>query len=263
MYYKKKLMLLIIFILSYPGIINSQIKEFRKIENKAFTVGEKLTFDVKYGFITAGIAVIEIPKIKKIGGRDAYHVTFKVNSVSSFDPFYKVRDRYETYIDVEGIFPWRFEQHVREGGFTMDFSAFFDQRRGKVKTSKGSYEIPPYVNDIVSAFFLARTFDYSNLKEGDKFDLQNFYRDTTYNLDVVYRGKEKIDIDAGVFNCIMVEPIIVEGGLFKTEGNIIVWLTDDDLRIPVKIKTKIIIGSIDAELTKYEGLAGELKSKQK
>ena len=124
MYYLKKLMLLILFILSFPVIINSQIKEFRKIENKAFTVGEKLTFDVKYGFITAGIAVIEIPKIKKIGGRDAYHVTFKVNSVSSFDPFYKVRDRYETYIDVEGIFPWRFEQHIREGGFTMDFSAF-------------------------------------------------------------------------------------------------------------------------------------------
>ncbi|MCK5591992.1 MAG: DUF3108 domain-containing protein, partial [Candidatus Pacebacteria bacterium] len=69
MYYLKKLMLLILFILSFPVIINSQIKEFRKIENKAFTVGEKLTFDVKYGFITAGIAVIEIPKIKKIGGR--------------------------------------------------------------------------------------------------------------------------------------------------------------------------------------------------
>ncbi|MDP2365468.1 MAG: DUF3108 domain-containing protein, partial [Ignavibacteria bacterium] len=84
---------------------------FRKKDNIAFREGEKLTFDVKYGFVTAGIASFEIPAIKKISGRNAYHVTFEVNTVPTFDTFFKVRDRYETYIDVEGIFPWRFEQH--------------------------------------------------------------------------------------------------------------------------------------------------------
>ena len=78
---------------------------FRKHDNIAFREGEKLTFDVKYGFVTAGIASFEIPKIKRISGRDAYHVTFEVNTVPTFDTFFKVRDRYETYIDVEGIFP--------------------------------------------------------------------------------------------------------------------------------------------------------------
>ena len=101
------------------------------------------------------------------------------------------------------------------------------------------------------------------MKPGDKFHLQNFYKDKVYPLDVVYKGKERITVTAGTFDCIMVEPIIVEGGLFKTEGRIIIWLTDDDLRIPVKVKTKIIIGSIDAELISYSGLAGELKSKVK
>ena len=60
----------------------------------------------------------------------------------------------------------------------------------------------------------------------------------------------------------MVEPIVVAGGLFKSEGNIIVWLSDDDLKIPVKVKTKIIIGSIDAELTKFEGVKGDLVSRK-
>lgn len=261
-----KWMYVLLFILAGNLLIipqtSKQNEEFRTIENKAFKEGEKLTFDLNYGFVTAGIAVMEISRIKKISGRNAYHVNFQVNSVPSFDMFYKVRDRYESYIDVEGLFPWRFEQHIREGGYTRDFSAFFDQRKGKAKTSEGEYEIPPYVNDIVSAFYFARTFDYSNMKENDLFHLQNFYKDKVYDLDVKYLGKETIEVPAGKFNCIIVEPLVKEGGLFKHEGNIIVWLTDDDLKLPVKVRTKIIIGYVEAKLTTYEGLAGKLTSKQ-
>lgn len=253
----------IVILLLCTSLSAQDKKEFRELENNAFVVGEKLTFDVKYGFVTAGVAEMAIPKMKKIFGRDAYHITFQVNSVPSFDPFYKVRDRYETYLDNKGLFPWRFEQHIREGGYKRDFSAFFDQRNGKAKTSEGSYEIPEYVNDIVSAFYLARTFDYTKLKVGDKFNLQNFYKDKVYPLDVVYKGKETIDVGAGTFDCIIVEPLVQEGGLFKNEGNIIVWLSDDELKIPIKVKTKVLIGSIDAELTGYEGLAGKFKSKRK
>ncbi len=236
--------------------------DFRKLENKAFVVGEKLTFDVKYGFVTAGVAVMHIPKMKRISGRDAFHITFEVNSLSSFDWVYKVRDRYETYVDKEGLFPWRFEQHIREGTFSRDFSAFFDQRRGKAKTSEGEYQIPKYVNDIVSAFYLARTFDYSKMKVGDFVNLKNFYKNKVYDLDVKYLGKERVTVPAGTFDCIMVEPLVLEGGLFKNEGTIVIWLSDDVLKIPVRVKTKVVIGSIDADLVKYEGLAGDLKAKK-
>jgi hypothetical protein len=255
----------LLFSLSFSLLISAQTSvsndEFRTLENKAFKEGEKLTFDLNYGFVTAGIAVMEIPKIKKISGRNAYHVTFEVNSVPSFDMFYKVRDRYETYIDVEGLFPWRFEQHIREGGYTRDFSAFFDQRKGIAKTSEGEYKIPLYVNDIMSAFYYARTIDYSDMKIEDRIHLQNFYKDKVYDLDVRYLGKETIEVPAGKFDCIIVEPLVREGGLFKHEGNIIVWLTDDELKMPVKVRTKIIVGYVEAKLTNYEGLAGKLTSK--
>jgi hypothetical protein len=231
--------------------------EFRKIENHAFKEGERLTFAVKYGFVTAGTAVMSVPGVKKISGRDVYHITFEVNSVPSFDWIYKVRDRYETYVDVQGLFPWRFEQHIREGKYTRDFSAYFDHRKLKAKTSEGEYTIPRYVNDIVSAFYFARTYDYSKMRPGDIMKLYNFYKDKVYDLDVRYVGKERISVSAGTFDCVIVEPIIKEGGLFKTEGSILIWLSNDELRIPVKVKTKIIIGSIDAELTSYQGLAGK------
>jgi len=259
----KSLLLLFLLLNFFNNItIAQKVTTFRKLENNSFTVGEKLTFDVKYGFVTAGVAVMEIPKMKRISGREVYQITFKVNSIPSFDPLYKVRDRYETYLDKEGLFPWRFEQHIREGGYSRDFSAFFDQRRGIAKTSEGSYEIPLYVNDIVSAFYYARLFDYSKMKEGEVFELHNFYKDKVYPLQIIYHGKETIDVEAGKFECIIVEPVIAKGGLFKTKGNIIIWLSDDQLRIPIKVKTKIIVGSIDAELTEYEGLLVEPDSKK-
>lgn len=250
-----------IFFIILFSFVSISAQEFRKIENNAFREGEKLTFEVKYGFVTAGIAEMAIPKIEKLAGRDVYHITFRVNTVPAFDPFFMVRDRYETFLDVEGIFPWRFEQHIREGGFKKDFSAFFDHRKQVAKTSGGTYDIPLYVNDIMSAFYITRTFDFSDMEVGDKFHLENFYNDKVYPLDVVYHGKERITVEAGTFDCIIVEPLVEEGGLFKSEGNIIVWLTDDELRVPVKVKTKVIIGSIDSELIAYEGLAGNLTSK--
>ena len=208
MFLKNKIILsafILLIIYGFTGGDNGS-NNFRKIDNKAFKEGEKLTFELNYGFVTAGVAVMEIPKIKRISGRQAYHVNFTVNSVPSFDWIYKVRDRYETYIDVEGLFPWRFEQHIREGGYTRDFSAFFDQRKGKAKTSEGEYEIPIYVNDIVSAFYFARTLDYSDMAIGDKIHMQNFYKDKVYDLDVKFLGRETIEVPSGKFDCLMVEP---------------------------------------------------------
>lgn len=266
MNYKLKILImhLLLILISFSSGYYAQKKDdFRKIENRSFKVGEKLTFDVNYGFITAGVAEYNIPKVMKLAGRDVYQITFGVNTVSTFDALYKVRDRYETYVDVEGLFPWRFEQHIREGKYSRDFSAFFDQRKGKARTSEGAYDIPKYVNDIVSAFYFARTIDFSKMKKGESVHLENFYKDKTYPLDVVYKGRETVSVKAGTFDCIILEPEIKEGGLFKSEGNVVIWLSNDACRIPVKVKTKIIIGSIDAELTGYSGLAGELKSKRK
>ena len=254
----KLLAIYLTLFLSLSVITHPQDKndEYRTIVNHAFKVGEKLTFELKYGFVTAGISVMQIQDIRKIFGRDTYHITFDVNSVPSFDWIYKVRDRYVTYVDTQGIFPWRFEQHLREGSFTRDFSAFFDQKRGKAKTSDGTYDIPKYVNDIVSAFYLARTFDYSKMDVGDI-----IYKDKYYDLNVKYLGKEVVDAPAGKFNCIIVEPMIKEDELFKSEGSIYVWLSDDELKIPVRVKTKVVVGSVDAYLKSYEGLAGKLTSK--
>jgi hypothetical protein len=231
--------------------------------NNAFMVGERFVFDINYGFVTAGRAVMEIPDYEYYKERKSYHVECRVNSLPFFSTFYKVDDKYSSLIDVEGIYPWKFEQHIREGGYKRDFIAEFDHFNGKVVTNKGTYNIKPFVFDIISAFYYTRTLDFANKKAGDQIHLENFYKDTTHILDVKFKGRQIVEVDAGEFRCIIIEPIIREGSLFKNEGTLFIWLTDDDRKIPVKIESKILIGSIKVELIEYSGINGAIDAKVK
>ncbi len=234
---------------------------WRKIENRAFGVGERLVFDVSYGPITAGEAIMAITRYDTIAGRLCYRVEFSVNSLKSFDWIYEVRDRYLTFIDVEAIAPLKFEQHIREGTYKRDFIAEFDQVNHVARTTEGDFPIPEYVHDIMSAFYFARTLDYSGMKPGDQILLYNFYKDKSHELGVRFLGRQELEVAAGTFRTIVVEPLVKEGGLFKAEGRIVIWLTDDERKIPVRVNTKVIIGSIDTELREYSGLIGPLKGR--
>jgi len=233
----------------------------RRIDNRAFASGEYLKFAVKYGFITAGDAAMIISDTTYAYGRKCLKIEFQVDSKPFFDWVYKVRDRYLTIVDAAGLFPWRFEQHIREGGYQRDFTAEFDQVNHIARTSEGNHRIPPYVQDIMSAFYITRLADFSGYRLGQKLHLQNFYKDSTYELDVKFKGRQTIEVSAGKFNCIIVEPLAREGGLFKSEGRVLVWLTDDERKIPVKVSTEIVIGSIDSELIEYRGINGPVSAK--
>ena len=232
----------------------------RHLRNVAFAGGEFLRFDINYGLITAAEAVMKT-RDTTVNGRRCHLVEFVLTSKPFFDAFYRVRDRYSTLIDAEGLFPWKFEQHIREGGYTRDFTANFDQVRHVATTTEGKYRIPPYVQDMMSAFYFSRTIDYSKFADGDRIHMQNFYKDSTYELDVRFRGRQTVEVEAGKFNCIVIEPMAKEGGLFKGDGKVFIWLTDDDRKVPVMVTTKIKIGSVDSELIEYVGIAGPLNAK--
>jgi hypothetical protein len=240
----------------------SSSPEFRTEINNAFDIGERLTFDIQYGFITAGKAVMNVPGFKYINGRKAYEINVYAVSTESFDKIFKVRDKYTTYFDVDGLFPHRFEQHVREGKYSKDYSAFFDHTELIAEANNETYKIPKYVHDILSAFYYIRTIDLSKFRKGQKFQLQNFYNGKLHPLDVLILGRQTIEVEAGTFECIVVEPLVVEGGLFKNEGSIRIWLTNDENKMPVKMSTKVLVGNIDAVLTKYEGVKNPLRAKK-
>ncbi len=234
----------------------------RHLTNNAFEVGERLTFDIDYGFITAGKAVMSIPGYQYINGRPTLDTRVEAMSSPTFDWVFRVRDRYETFLDVDGLFPWRFEQHVREGHYSKDYEATFDPENETASTSNGHlYKTPEYVHDIVSAFYYIRTLDLTHARRGDVIHLENFFDGQVHPLDVRVLGHQQVETAVGTFECCVIEPMVVKGGLFKSNGSIKIWLTDDNDHIPVKMSSKILIGSIEAKLVKYEGVRSPLTSK--
>lgn len=247
----------------YPGLTSTPTAtQYRQWPNYAFNVGEKLTFEITYGFVTAGQAIMSVPQWKVVSGRQTLDTRVEAFSNPDFDWIFRVRDRYQTFMDGEGLFPWRFEQHVREGSYSRDYNAMFNPLEQTAVASDGkTYKTVPYVHDIVSAFYYVRTLDLTRMHKGDKIHLQNFFDGKTHPLDVVVLGHQKVETEAGTFNCVVIEPMVVEGGLFKNEGSIRIWMTDDANHMPVKMSTKVLIGSINATLVKYQGVKNPLVAK--
>jgi hypothetical protein len=230
--------------------------------NKAFTFGEELNYNIGYKFIDAGTAtfkVLDNPIYRQ--GNKAYDIRFNVNSLSSLEWIYKVNDKYRSVVDVYGVYPYEFQQILREGDFKRDFKATFDHKKQLAVAGKDTYAIKPFTHDIVSALYYVRTMDLKDYKKGDIIKLQNFYGDTTYSLGVKILGKQTIEVEAGKFRTVVIEPMVVEGGLFKSDGSIVVWLTDDERKIPVKVGTEIPIGFVGAELKSYSGIRGSIAAK--
>lgn len=229
----------------------------RTLNYNSFQAGEKLTYHLRYGPMDAGEAILSVKESdRKIAGRPLYHVVGEGNSINTFDWFFKVRDRYETYIDREGVFPWLFIRRVDEGGHKISQDYVFQQNTQQVKTEKGkTFDVPANVQDMLSAFYYARTMDYSNAQPGDIFEMQCFLDEELYDLKIKYIGKETIKLNRKKYNCLKFQPVVQTGRVFKKEDDLQVWVTDDGNKVPVLAKASILIGNIRMELTDYEGLS--------
>lgn len=233
--------------------------KFRKVKNSSFNVGEKLTYTMHYGFIDAGRATLEVkPCEKKINNRELLHVVGKGKSLGAFNWFFKVQDRYETYMDAESMIPWMFIRRVYEGGYEINQDYTFYQHKKKVSDGKKSYEVPANIQDMISSYYFARTIDFSDAKIGDIYEFNSFVDGEVFPLKIKYLGKDKIKIRRGKFNCLKFVPVVQKGRIFKTEDDLQVWISDDENKIPLLAKAKILVGSIKMEVTDYEGLKNPL-----
>ena len=221
----------------------------RFVDNVSFGVGEKLTFDIKYGFITAGTATMEVARMIEYENRPCYQIVTRAFSNSFFSTIFRVEDRVESVMDATGLYSWRFEKNLREGNYRSDRQYTFDQRANKVFYKGDTIDIAPFAQDAISSLYYVRT---QPLEVGQSVYVDNFVDGESYKLEVKVLKRETVDIDAGTFDCIVVEPLTQSAGVFKHEGRLTVWLTDDALRMPVLMKSKVIVGSIVAELVDYE-----------
>ena len=225
--------------------------------NEAFKAGEVLSYRLHYGFIDAGVAIIEVlPEVKDFGGHKVYHIVGNGYSKGTFNWFFKVKDRYETYIDKDALVPWYFVRRCNEGGYIITQDYLFNHYTKKVDIGGGEkFDVPQGIQDMLSSFYYARNLDFRDAKEGNIYEIPSFVDKKVWTLKIKYVGKETIDTDVGKFRCIKFRPIIQTGRIFKKEEDLNVWITDDKNHIPIRAQAKILVGSIKMDLTSYKNLA--------
>ncbi len=211
-----------------------------------FRSGEVLRFSVQYGFIKAGSAYLEVPEMREWNGRKVYTLVARAESNSFFSRFYKVKNRIESYWDAEGLYSQRYAETRREGGHRESNEIVFDQERHEARYRDGrTFPIPPQVQDALSSFYYTR---FQALPIGGSIVFDYHASRKSMPLEVRVIGRERVDTPAGKFDCVAIEPMLKAGGIFKAKGRLVIWITDDERRMPVLMRSKVAIGSISVVL---------------
>jgi len=215
-----------------------------------FGPGEKATYQVKLGGIGVGDGTMEIFGIVKVDGHDTYHARLHVEGGI---PFARVDTKMDTWLDVDGLFSRRFEQNQREIRYRRHRIFDFYPERGTYQ-QRGSTEIQTLASnrplDDVAFLYYARTLP---LKVGDSYTIPRYYKADGNPVVLNVLRKETIEVPAGTFNTIVVQPIIQTDGLFGQGGQAEVFFTDDDRRLLVHLRSRVpIVGSLSLHLRNYE-----------
>lgn len=246
----------------------SQEKIEIKSPLKTLQVGEKLTYSVRWLGIPVGTAVLSVRQITTINGRPAYHVVSTAKSNKFISTFYRVDDTMQAYIDRENLYTLRFEKHQREGAYradeTIDYdqvnhTAVYESRReikGK-KTVKGAkMSIPEKVQDALSCLYYFRTLDGEQMKVGKSIFIKVNTEEKNWDLEVkILESKQMELLNMGAYDAFLVEPKAKFKGIFVRKGRMWIWVSADEKRIPLIVKTKIpVVGTIYVTLRKIEYL---------
>jgi hypothetical protein len=171
------------------------------------------------------------------------------NSNRFFSSIYKVRDKIVTYIDVADLSSAYFYKRLREGDYKKTLEIEFDREAGMARYGDGhAMAVPAGIQDELSAFYYVRNLD---LEAGRDLVLPAHTSRRNYNMKVIVHGLETVEVPAGKFECFVVEPVLEGEGLFKHDGRITLYISADARRIPVLMKTKVPVGSIDVALKEY------------
>ena len=240
------------------------LMSFVSSESQNYKAGEFLKYRIHYGLLNAGFATLEVNS-SNYDGRKHFHIIGEGSSSGAVRAFYKVDDRYETYIDASTNKPSKFVRKISEGGYTRDQVFTFDHQDKVVKINdkkekKITYkEFEGNIQDLLSAFYYLRNYDTDGLQTGDFIGVDIFMSDETYKFKLKILGRETMDSKFGKIKCIKIRPYVQSGRIFKASESVTMWVTDDENHVPIQIKAELTVGSLKADLHEYRNLKSKLK----
>ena len=232
--------------------------------------GEKITYNIQYGFITAGIGTLELNR-EVHAGKKVWHSKLHARTTGMAEAVFKLVDIYESYMDTLTELPVKSIRNIREGRYRRYNVVLFDHKSRADSTIlnsdlTGIHIAPPQIHDILSCFYYFRNqilTDESNLKKGEIITIMTWFCDELYPIRMKYIGTDNVKTRLGTIKCYKFNPVTETGRLFKTEEDVSFWFSADKNFLPVKIRFDIFVGSFTCEIVEYEGLVYPLEVKKK
>jgi hypothetical protein len=234
------------------------------MSNSTFKHGETLVYKLYYNWnfvwLSAGEVTFRVKETK-----DQYHLSAHGATYKSYEWFYKVRDRYDTYVDKNTLLPVLSVRDIHEGKYRLYDKVTFDQQGKKAYSLRGKtkevaklteYPIESCMHDILSIVYYTRNLDFDKMPTGSNFPIKIFMDKETWPLKVSYLGKEKDKRIKGFgkMNTIKFSPEVISGFVFSEGAKMIVWASDDQNKIPLMIESPVSVGSVKAVIKEYNGL---------
>jgi hypothetical protein len=235
--------------------------------NTSFRTGETIKYKVHYGIINAGEATVETSgNLERVADRPCYKATVSGRTIGSFDLFLHVRDQWRAYIDTASILPLRSTRDIEESSYRKKEVVDFDQAHDLVNVLQThrkdpiryTFKVPNNAQELVSGFYYLRTINYDHMKVGDMLHIGSYFDETSFNLDVVFKGREIVETKAGPVHVLKLVPKLPNNRIFRGEDAIKVYLSDDRNKIPVLFQAEMFVGSIKVDMYKYDGLKSRL-----
>jgi hypothetical protein len=233
------------------------------VRNTAFMAGETVTFKVFYTVIGAYFGAGEATfnnTIETLNNKPVYHLTGEGHTYNFYDGIFKVRDKYESYIDTATMQPYRFIRNIYEGGYKKFENVTFNKSTNTAITNDGVYKVPDCIQDVLSSIYLARNIDFDAYKPGDKITFNMFLDKEVFSMYIRYLGKENIKTRYGKFRAVKFKPLLLKGTIFEGGEKMTVWVSDDKNHVPVRIESPISVGSVKVDMISYRNLRYPLTS---
>lgn len=237
--------------------------EFCGIKNTSFQTGEIVTMKVFYNALNVYVGAGEASfttSLERFNGKTVFHCVGEGHNYAFFDKFFKVNDRYESYIDTATMLPIKFVRNVDEGGYKIYNNVTFNQGSFTVVSNKGVFKTSKCIQDVVSSMYYARNINYDSYKPGDKIPFDMFLDDVVYHLYLRYMGKEIVKTQYGKFKAIKIKPLLIKGTMFEGGEKMTAWISDDPNRLLLRVESPVTVGNIKVDMFGYKNLRYPLSS---
>ncbi|MEC8211923.1 MAG: DUF3108 domain-containing protein [Bacteroidota bacterium] len=259
----------ILFLIFFPGAI-AQLNTGDSIQpnrividqkvNDAFQDGEWFRFRMRYGFLNASYAIATVRETT-FKDQAVYHVAATGKTTGFARWFFKVDDYFDSYFEKDIVRPIRFVRNISEGNYKRHVEIDFDHNNQSgimhdlLRKTKTEISFAPNLQDLVSTFYFLRNhFDLEGIQVGETASLHMIYDKKPFAFQFRFLGYENVKTKFGVVPCVKFRPYVKEGRIFKKEGGLSLWVSNDNNRIPIKVVAELSVGSLEVDLVDFKGL---------